>query len=327
MNLTQALHLLALPSASASARLATLPPFSPNLLDDIQVMLSYDFMRSALLAGTAVAVGAGLAGYFVVLRRLAFAGDALAHLAFTGALGAALLNLNPLLGVFGLTVLAGLAMGGLGERARARDVAVGTVLAWALGLGALLLSLYTRSASAGSSALGVKVLFGSLLGIQADQARWVALIAAGVVVALALIARPLLFASLDPLVAAARGVPVRLLGAVFLVLLAVTVGESTQAVGALLIFALLVTPAAIAWRLTTRPYWGMALAALLALVITWLGLALAFYTPYPVSFLISALAFVGYVAVVAWQRIWRWAGRGARPTARLQVAGGATRGT
>lgn len=306
-------------SAAVPVLLSALPPFSLNLVEDVQVMLGYDFMRNALLAGTAVALVAGFAGYFVILRRLTFAGDAFAHLAFTGALGAVVVSLNPLLGVFGLTIGAGLVIGGLGERARGRDVAVGTVLAWTLGLGALFLSLYTASASASSSALGVKVLFGSLLGIQPDQARLVTLIAAGVLVALAVIARPLLFASVDAEVAAARGVPVRLLGGVFLMLLAVTVGESAQVVGALLIFALLVTPAAIARRLTTRPYWGMALAALVALSITWAGLALAFYTPYPVSFLISALAFLGYVAVLLGQRARTWAARrwrsGERPLA------------
>jgi zinc/manganese transport system permease protein len=288
---------------SISAAVASLPPFSPNLVYDVQVMLSYDFMRNAFLAGTAVALTAGLAGYFVVLRRLAFAADALSHPAFTGALGAVLISLNPLAGAFGLTVAAALAMGALGERARARDEAVGTVLAWTLGLGALFLSIYTTSASAASSALGVKVLFGSVLGIQPDQALLTAGLAAGVIVILLLLARPLLFATLDPDVAAARGVPVRLLGAAFLVLLAVAVGEATQVVGALLIFALLVTPAATAQRLTTRPYLGMALAAGLALAITWVGLTIGFYTPLPISFLISALACLAYVATLVIQRV------------------------
>src|SRR5262249_3184818 len=120
---------------------STLPPFSPNLVDDAQAMLDYDFMRNAFLAGTAVALMAGLIGYFVVLRRLAFAADALSHPAFTGALGAVLIALNPLAGVFGLTVATALVIGALGERARARDEAVGTVLAWILGLGALFLSI------------------------------------------------------------------------------------------------------------------------------------------------------------------------------------------
>ncbi len=303
MNL---LPTFSVPLPSQTVLATTLPPFSPNLIYDVQVMLSYDFMRSAFLAGTAVAVMAGLVGYFVVLRRLAFAGDALSHLAFTGALGAVLVSLNPLAGVFGLTAVAALVIGALGDRVSARDEAVGTVLAWTLGLGALFLSIYTTNASAASSALGIKVLFGSILGIQANQAILVAILAALVVGVLLLTARPLLFASLDPEVAVARGVPVRLLGAVFLILLAVTVGEAAQIVGALLIFALLVTPAATAQRLTTRPYVGMGLAAGLALASTWVGVTIGFYTPLPISFLISALAFLLYIGTVISSSVLRW---------------------
>jgi zinc/manganese transport system permease protein len=297
---------------------ATLPPFTWNLVGDVQAMLRYDFMHNAFLCGTMVAVVAGLVGYFVLLRQLAFAGDALSHFAFTGALGAVLVDLSPLAGAFGLTVLVALVIGGLGERARARDVVVGTLLAWTLGLGVLLLSIYTTTASAANSALGVKVLFGSILGIQAQQGLFAAAVAAAVVVALLLIARPLLFVSLDPDVAAARGLPVRLLGAAFMVLLAVTVAEATQVVGALLIFALLITPAAIAQRVSVRPYRAMLLAAMLALAITWIGLTLAFYTSYPVSFLISALAFLAYSAVILWQRAASWRLR--RPSPALAAA-------
>lgn len=297
---------------------ATLPPFSWNLIEDAQIMLSYDFMRSAFVTGTAIALAAGLIGYFVVLRHLTFASDALAHLAFTGALGAVIVHLNPLVGVFGLTVLAALVISGLGERVQARDEAVGTTLAWTLGLGALFLSIYTSTNSASSSALGVKVLFGSILDIQAKQAVLVAVVAAAVILVLLLIGRPLLFASLDPEVAAARALPVRLLGALFLLLLAVTVGEATQVVGALLIFALLVTPAATALRLTARPYLGMVLAALLALLITWIGLTIAFYSPYPASFLISALAFLAYLTVLLWGRL----GLAALGITRLRSASG-----
>jgi zinc/manganese transport system permease protein len=191
------------------------------------------------------------------------------------------------------------AIGALGDRARARDEVVGVALAWTLGLGVLLSSLYTASAGAGNSALGVKTLFGSILGIQESQARVAALIAVAVVVLLLLMARPLLFASVDPEVAAARGVPTHLLGVGFLVLLAMAVGEATQVTGALLIFALLITPAATALRLTSRPYAGMALSSALAVAVTWTGLTVAFYTSYPISFLISALAFSCYVLALA----------------------------
>lgn len=284
---------------------ATLPPFSWNLIDDAAVMLRYDFMRNALLTGTAVALVAGLVGYFTLMRRLTFASDALSHLAFTGALGAALIALNPLAGVFGLTILVALGIGRLGERTRTRDVAVGTTLAWALGVGVLFLSIFTANASASQGALGLNVLFGSIFGVQLHEARLATLVSIGVAIILLIMARPLLFASIDPEVARARGVSVRLLGMGFLVMLAITVGEAVQVVGALLIFSLLVTPAAVAQRLSARPYLALALSALLAVTITWIGLTIAFYTPYPVSFVISALAFVLYIAVLAGTRIRR----------------------
>lgn len=285
--------------------LSAIPPFSANLFADVQNMLQFDFMRHALLAGTVLALLAGVVGHFIVLRRQAFAGDALSHVAFAGALGAALFGINPLIGLFGVTLIAALGMSALGDRPRGRDVAIGTVLAWVLGLGVLFLSLSTSGAH-GASAIGVNILFGSILGLSASQAQIAAIVGVVALAGMFIIARPLLFASLDPRVAAARGVPVRALGAVFLALVAITVGEATQAVGALLIFALLVTPAAIAQRLTTNSYIGIALSAGLALLFTWVGITIGFYTPLPISFLISALAFVAYLGVVGWQEGTRW---------------------
>jgi zinc/manganese transport system permease protein len=286
--------------ATHIAVVATAPaPFSLNLWRDFEQMLSYDFMRNAFLAGTAIAIAGGSVGYFTLLRQLAFAGDALSHMTFAGALGAALFGLNPLIGVLGLTALVGVGIGTLGERARARDEAVGIALAWTLGLGVLFNSLYTASAGATDSALGIKTLFGSILGIQASQVVVVTVVAVGVSLVLLLMSRPLLFASVDPDVARARGTPTRLLGVGFLILLAFTVGEATQVTGALLIFALLILPAAAARRLTSSPYLGLALSSLLALIITWVGLTLTFYTSYPATFLISALACLCYLAAVA----------------------------
>jgi zinc/manganese transport system permease protein len=284
-----------------------LPPFTPNLWQDVQAMFSYDFMRQALLTGTILSVVAGLIGYFVVLRHQAFAGESLSDVAFTGALGGAALGINPLASLLVTTIAVGVVMGGFGERLRGRDVAIGTVLAWVLGLGVLFLSLFTANVSGtGTGFSGVTVLFGNLLGISADQARSIALVSGLVVLALVLIARPLLFASLDPDVAAARGVPVRVLGLGFMVLLAVTVGEATLAVGALLMFALLLLPAAIAHQVTTRPYATLALAAGLAVTFTWLGITIGFYTGYPSSVCISLLAFVSYVVVVGGSRLGEW---------------------
>jgi len=287
-----------------------LPPFTLNLWQDIQAMLHYDFMRQALLAGTILSVVAGLVGYFVVLRHQTFAGESLSDVAFTGALGGAVLGINPLASLLVATIAVALAMGGFGERLRGRDVAIGTVLAWVLGLGVLFLSLFTAHVSGtGTGFSGVTILFGNILGISTEQTQSIALVSGVAILALAVIARPLLCASLDPDVAAARGVPVRGLGFFFMALLAVTVSEATLAVGALLVFALLLVPAAIAQQVTNRPFTALALAAGLAVTLTWLGIATGFYTGYPSSVCISLLAFVSYVAVVGGSHVGKWRGQ------------------
>jgi zinc/manganese transport system permease protein len=281
-----------------------LQPFTPNLIDDVRQILSYDFMQNAVLAGTFTALAAGLVGYYVVLRNEVFTSDALGHVAFTGGLGALLAGLQLLLGVFGTTIAVAVGMGTLGGRARGRDVAIGTVFAWVLGVGVLFLSLYTSSGSGfGGATAGVSILFGSILGLQQTQAAITA--AASIITTLALfaIARPLMFISVDPDVAAARGVPTVLVTVLFLILLGATVAEAVQAVGALLILGLMVTPAAIAQRLTSRPYMGMLLSGALAIVFVWVGLALAFYLAYPASFFITALAFGAYLATVIFGRV------------------------
>ncbi len=276
-----------------------LPPFTLNLWQDIQVILSYDFMRQALLAGTCLSIVAGLIGYFVVLRHQTFAGESLSDVAFTGALGGVVLGINPFLSLLVTTIAVALIMGGLGERLRGRDIAIGTVLAWVLGLGALFLSLFTTHVSGtGTGFSGVTILFGNILGTSPEQVRSIALISAGITLVLLLIARPLLFASLDPSVATARGVPVRALGLGFMVLLAITVSQATLAVGALLVFALLLLPAAIAYHIIHSPFAALILAAGLAVLFTWLGIAIGFYTGYPSSVCISLLAFVSYVVIV-----------------------------
>jgi zinc/manganese transport system permease protein len=272
-------------------------PFSPNLIDDVREILSYDFMQNAYIAGTFIALAAGLVGYFVVLRNEVFTSDALGHVAFTGGLGALLANLQLWLGVFGSTIAVAVGMGTLGGRARGRDVAIGTVFAWVLGVGVLFLSLYTTSKSAGGSGTaGISILFGSILGLQSPQTAISAIAGIGTSIALLVIARPLMFASIDPDVAAVRGVPIRLVTGIFLILVGTTVAEAVQAVGALLIFGLMVTPAAIAQRVTSQPYVALLLSGALAVLFVWVGLGLAFYISYPASFFITALAFATYLA-------------------------------
>jgi len=280
--------------------------FSPNLWVDLVWMFHFAFMRDAFLAGTAVAVVAGLIGYFVILRHQIFAGDTLSHVAFAGAMGAAVLGLSPLAGLMGVSLLGGLALGLLGPRGRSRerDISTGMVMVWMLGLGALFLGIYISSAStATNAAIGVGILFGSIVGITGSQAVIITLIGAATCLATLALSRPLLFSSLDPEAASARGLPVRLLGILFLLLLGLAVAESVPTVGALLVFALLVVPAAIAQRLVRRPYAALFLGALLALLFTWTGLFIAFYLPYPVSFVISALAFIAYLVVIAVTRL------------------------
>lgn len=251
-----------------------------------------DFVRLALLAGVPVAALAGLVGYFMVLRSQVFSGDALSHVAFSGALGALAFGLDPRLGLVVATVVVGLGLGLLGDRGRADDVVVGVVMSWVLGLGVLALSVYAASANASSNGrAGVSVLFGSIFGLSRSSATIAAVAAAVLVVVMLVVARPLLFASLDEAVAAARGVPVRALGVGFLVVVGLTAAEATQAVGALLLLGLLAAPAGAAHRLTDRPFVGMALAAGLAVVSMVLGLLLSVQVPQvPPSFGIIAVA-------------------------------------
>ena len=282
-----------------------------NPFTGIGHMLSEPFIARALLAGTFVALASGLVGYFVVLRRQVFAGDALSHVAFTGAVAALAIGVDLRAGLFVACVgfAGGLAaLGRAGAAGRADDVVIGSAFAWILGLGVLFLTLYTTSRSAGGDGkAGVSVLFGSIFGLSASQAYVAAGIGLGIAAVVLAIARPLLFASVDEPVAAARGVPVRMLATGFLILLGVTAAEATQAVGSLLLLGLLAAPAGAAIRLTDRPYRALALSAGFAVASIWLGLALAYAAPsLPPSFAIMAVAtaiFVGSYAVSA-PRAW-----------------------
>lgn len=259
--------------------------------------LGHPFFQHALLAGTAIAAAAGLTGYFMVLRAQVFTGDALSHVAFTGALAALALGYDLRIGLYAATIGVALLLGVLGSRGRADDVAIGSVFSWVLGLGVFFLTVYTTSRSAGNGGAGVNVLFGSLFGLSAAQALTAALVGAGICAAVLAVARPLLFATVDEAVAAARGVPVRLLGFVFLALAGACAAEATQAVGSLLILGLLAAPAGAAQRLTARPFHALALSAGLAVAEMWTGLALSYAIPRtPPSFAILATATAVYAA-------------------------------
>jgi zinc/manganese transport system permease protein len=251
-------------------------------------------MVNAILAGTIVSVMAGLMGWFMVLRRQSFAGHAVAVVGFPGAAGATLIGLGAAWGYFGFCVLAALVIA-LMPRAsgatRSEESAVtGTVQTFALACGFLFMSLYEGNLS-GVNAL----LFGSFLGITAEQVVVLLAICVACVAGLAAIGRPLLFASVDREVAAAAGVPVRWLSVAFLLLLGVTVAGAVQITGTLLVFGLLVAPAAAAQAITSRPGPSLALSVGLALATTWSALCMAFWWPYPLGFFVTTIAFAIYV--------------------------------
>jgi zinc/manganese transport system permease protein len=270
--------------------LAAAPYFGWDLVRVVQELLRYAFMQHAFEAGTIVALSAGVIGYFVVLRGLSFAAHALSHIGFAGATGAVLLGAAPIVGLLAFTMSAGAVMGALGQRLRGRDVTIGLVMAWSLGLGLLFTALYR-----GSAQLAIGILFGQIFGITTQDVA-VTFVAGCVTVLLVLaVYRPLLFATLDEEVAEAKGVAVRALSIAFMIVLAVAVSEAVQVVGVLLIFALIVAPAAIAERFTTRPSRGILVSAVLAVLFTWAGLAVAYYLPYPVGFFITTIAFWSYI--------------------------------
>ena len=265
---------------------------SANLLIDLEQMLQYQFMQHAFEAGTLVAIVAGIVGYFVVLRRSSFAAHALSHIGFAGAAGAVLVGVSPILGLLLFTSVGGVGMTVLGPRASHRDVQIGTVLAFMLGLGVLFISLYTGYATEAYS-----ILFGEILGISTVDVLVTAVAALAILCAVAVVYRPLLFASLDEDVAEAKGLHMHMLGIVFMLLVALATSIAVQVVGVLLIFSLMVTPAAIAQRLEKRPWRAVMVSVIVSLAVTWAGLFVAFYEPYPVSFFITTFVFVLYLLV------------------------------
>ena len=258
-------------------------------------MFAYAFMVHAFLAASIVAVVAGSVGYFLVLRGQSFAGHALAHLGFAGATGAALIGAAPLAGLVAATLAGGVGMGLLGERLAGRDVAIGMVLSVALGLGLLFLHFFTASASAATA-----LLFGNVLGVD-TATLWVLLgLGALCLAGLAAVSRPLLFASLQPELAEAKGVSLRLVSVLFLAIAALATAACTQIVGVLLVFALMVGPAAAAQLLVARLGAGVVLAVVLALGQAWLGLVLAYETDWPTSFWITLLSGATYLLAAAY---------------------------
>jgi zinc/manganese transport system permease protein len=281
--------------------------------DNWWAILTSEFMRNALIGGTLVALAAGLIGYFIIVRNSAFAAHALAHIGFPGATGAVLLGIPVTAGLAVFCVGGALVIGALGKRADEREVATGTVLAAATGLGLFFSSLATKSSSTVTN-----VLFGNLLAVTHQQLVTFGVGLAVIAAVVAFIYRPLLFASVNPEVAEAKGVPVRVLSVIFMVLLGLSVTMAVQAVGTLLLFALIVTPAATAILLTARPGWAMGVATVLAVAAVWAGLAVSAMFNVPPSFVITTI--VSVIWLVVWLIAQR---RGGDRTVPLPVHGGA----
>jgi zinc/manganese transport system permease protein len=263
-------------------------------------ILQYPFIQNALLAGSIVAVIAAIMGYFLIIRGLTFAGHALPNIGFAGAAGAVLLGLDPVIGLFAFTIGAGIGIGLLGREFNERDTSIGVIMTFALGLGLLFLSLY-----AGYAERVYGILFGQIIGISVQDVLITAIASTVTLLLILLLFRPLLFSSFDPEVAQARGIPVRLLSVLFLILLAITISLSVQVIGALLVFTLLVGPAATAARLARSPYRALALAIVLGVAYTFLGIYLAAENGvWPVSFFIATLSFGVYLPVRLLSPLW-----------------------
>jgi zinc/manganese transport system permease protein len=254
-------------------------------------LLAQHFVHTALAAGAVVAVVSGAIGIFVVTRGASFAVHAISELGFTGAAGALVVGIDPVIGMIGGSLAVGLVLGLLSLRGRERDSAIGAVLAFGLGIGVLFLSLYH-----GYATQATNLLFGSIVGVSDRQLLELAIVALIVMTGIAVLYRPLLFSSVDPEVAAARGVPLRALSVAIFLLLALTTAEAIQVVGVLLVLTLVITPAAAAQRLTARPAVALGLSILIALVATEGGILLSLAQPWPTSFFISAISFSVYLA-------------------------------
>jgi zinc/manganese transport system permease protein len=270
-------------------------------------LLAQHFVHTALWAGAVVAVVSGVIGVFVVTRGMSFAVHAISELGFTGAAGALVVGLDPVIGVLGGSLLVGLVLGLLSLRGRERDSAIGAVLAFGLGVGVLFLSLYQGYATEATN-----LLFGSIVGVSDAQLLTLAIVGAIVLVGVAVLYRPLLFSSVDPEIAAARGVPLRALSVGIFLLLALTTAEAIQVVGVLLVLTLVITPAAAAQHLTRRPAVALVLSVAIALVSTEGGILLSLLKPWPTSFFITTISFTAYLGARAY-------GLGLRP--RLRPAG------
>jgi zinc/manganese transport system permease protein len=263
-----------------------------NLIAMLQQMWQYEFMQHAIESSWIISVIAGVTGYFVVLRRSAFVAHAYSEIGFAGASGAILVGIDPLAGLVLGSIIGGITISILAPRVTNRDTQIGIVLAFALGLGLLFISLYKAFSTA-----AISILFGEILGISSSEVTLTFIAGVGILIAMAFLYRPLLFASLDEDVAEAKGLPMLFIGTAFMLVVAVAVSFAVQITGVLLIFSLMVTPAATAQYLSLKPNRAILISVGISLLTTQLGLFVAYYTPYPVSFFVTGIAFFLYLVV------------------------------
>jgi zinc/manganese transport system permease protein len=264
-------------------------------------------MLNTWVAGTAVAVIAGVAGFFAVLRGSTFAAHAIPNGAFAGAAGAALLGLNPFAGLAAFSVAGALGIAALSRRARS-DVATALTFVMMLGVGALFVSWSTQYAQEAYS-----LLFGEVFGVSAAEVRPIVVLGAVSVAAIVVMFRPLLLSSALPEVAEARGVPPRRMELAFLLVMALATSMTVPVVGALLMFSLMIGPAAAARSLTARPGLAMALSVLIALVTVWAAIAASYQSNWPLGFFVGVIGAAFFLAGKAWS----WARGKSENTVRL----------
>jgi zinc/manganese transport system permease protein len=268
-----------------------------NIFTSISEALQYDFVRAALEAGTVCALLAAAVGYFVVLRQMAFAGHALGHIGFAGACAGVVLGWGPLPGMLALNILAAAGMGALGKRVQESDLIIGMTLSFALGLGTFFLAMFR-----GYAGQATTILFGNILAVSQGQLWGMLALTVFGLLGLLVLFRPLLFATLEPELAQAKGVNLRLVSTLFYMLVAVAVAMASQIVGVLLVFTLLIGPPAIALRFCRTVWPGLALSVAIGVGVTWASLVLAYVTDDPVSFWAPTLLFVFYLVSAALTR-------------------------
>lgn len=248
-------------------------------------MWEYSFMQNALIAGILIGSICGLVSVFVILRRTAFAAHALSHTSITGAAGGILIGLSAMTGQLVINILAGIAMGLMGDKIKKNDMVIGVVLTFFLGLGVYFLFLFQNSSTGGV----MSILFGNILAVSVEQIKSLSIVGLIIVMCFFVIARPLLFASIDPMVAEAKHIPIRFLSIVFFIILALTISMACQIVGAMLVFALLVIPGAIAAQLCDGFYKSVLVSVLSANIAIFLALVISFKYDLPTSFCITTL--------------------------------------